>query len=207
MTPDVALSGVLSTAIALCERRANEDCAAAGLLADIAGHAQAAPANPHPPVPRRLPACRHLARALALAGRGPAAAVADAVPAMADRLRWTQNPNYLRDPRMRSFLEDYAYVELVGPGGIAFREDAALGLLLIGPHNYYPPHRHPAQETYLVVAGEADWWRQGEPWRTLPAAAFVHHEPNVVHAMRTSGQPLLALYAWSGEVGTAARLV
>ena len=207
MTPDPGLSGFLSAAIELCQQNASEGSAAAGLLADIAGEARTAPANPDPPAPRRLPACRHLARALSLAEKGPAAEVTEEFTALAERLRWTQNSNYLRDPNMRAFLENYAYVELVGSGGIAREQSAALGLLLIGPQSKYPPHRHPAQEVYLVVAGEANWWREGEPWRKLPAAALVHHAPNKVHAMRTLDQPLLALYAWSGEIGTAARLV
>ena len=207
MTPDAALSGILSAVITLCQERTNEGFATAGLLADIAGQARTAPANPAPPAPRQLPACRHLARALSLAERGPAAELAEAFAAMAKGLRWTQNANYLRDPIMRAFLADYAYVELVGPGGIAREADTALGMLLISPQSKYPPHRHPAQEVYLVLAGEANWWREGEPWRIFPAATLVHHEPNVAHAMRTLNQPLLALYAWRGEIGTAARLV
>lgn len=207
MTPDPALGELLTAAIAVCQQRADEGSAAAALFSDIARLTRAAPTNPEPPTPQRLPACRHLARALSLAEQGPAAEVAGAYPALAEQLRWTQNSNYLRDPKMRAFLADYAYVELVGPGGIALEEDAALGLLLIGPHCHYPPHSHPAQEVYLVVAGAANWWREGEPWQTLPAAAFVHHAPHVTHAMRTLDEPLLALYAWRGEIATAARLV
>ncbi|PPR20070.1 MAG: hypothetical protein CFH39_02427, partial [Alphaproteobacteria bacterium MarineAlpha10_Bin2] len=63
MTPDAALSGILSAVITLCQERASEGFATAGLLADIAGQARTAPANPDPPAPRQLPACRHLARA------------------------------------------------------------------------------------------------------------------------------------------------
>ncbi|MDP6473553.1 MAG: dimethylsulfonioproprionate lyase family protein [Alphaproteobacteria bacterium] len=196
MAPEAALGRMLAAAVALCESRADEDGAAAGHFAGIAGQALAAPINPDPPAPRRLPACRHLASV-------EAAVLAE----MAESLHWTQNPNYLGDPKMRAFVQDYAYAELLGPGGIAVSEDAALGLLLIGPHRYYPPHHHPARETYLTVAGEADWWRHGEDWRTLPAASFITHEPDMVHAMRTAEQPLLALYAWSGEIGTPARLV
>ncbi len=196
MALNTALREMLAAAIALCERQAGEDSAAALHFAGIAGQALAAPANPDPPAPRRLPACRHLG-----------SLQADGLAEMAKSLHWTQNPNYLSDPKMRAFVRDYAYAELMGPGGIALGVDAALGLLLIGPQRYYPPHRHPARETYLTVAGEADWWRDGEAWRTLPAAALVEHAPDRVHAMRTAEQALLALYAWSGEIGTAARLV
>ena len=122
-------------------------------------------------------------------------------------LCWVQNPNYVADPAMAGFLPDYGYVELAGPGGIAHDEKIALGILLIGPGRLYPQHSHPAREAYLVLAGDAEWRRDGEPWRMRVAGALIHHTPNQTHAMRTSDQPLLALYAWQGDIATAASLV
>ncbi|MBT3171251.1 MAG: hypothetical protein HOM52_08910 [Rhodospirillaceae bacterium] len=207
MARDVAFEGLLSAADRFCATRANTGCAAAGLFAEIVGNARAAPANPEPPQPRQLPACRHLATALSLGQSGSAADLAAAAAAIAERLNWVQNPNYVADEKMRAFVADYAYAELAGPSGMALCTDVALGLLLIGPDKFYPPHSHPAEEIYLVVAGEAEWQRANEPWQSHPPAAFIRHGPNVTHAMRTLEQPLLALYAWRGEIATAARLV
>lgn len=207
MARDAELDGLLSAAARLSTQHAEQGCSAAGLLADIANHAQAAPANPAPAKPQHLPACRHLATALSLGQHGPMADLVAVVEKIADRLRWVQNPNYVADANMRDFIADYAYAELVGPTGMVISADIALGLLLIGPDKLYPPHRHPAAEVYLAVAGEAAWQRGGEAWQSNPPGALILHEPNVVHAMRTLDQPLLALYAWRGEVNTAARLV
>ena len=108
---------------------------------------------------------------------------------------------------MRAFLANYAYAELVGPGGMALSADTAPGLLLIGPDNHYPPYSHPAEEIYLVVAGEAEWRQGSEAWKTRTPASVIHHAPNRVHAMRTAAEPLLALYAWRGDINIAASLV
>ena len=76
MARDVAFEGLLSAADRFCATRANTGCAAAGLFAEIVGNARAAPANPEPPQPRQLPACRHLATALSLGQSGSAADLA-----------------------------------------------------------------------------------------------------------------------------------
>ncbi len=207
MAHDAALVELLAATRNLCAKSAKEGSSAAGLFAEIVHHAGTAPVNPEPPEPRRLAACHHLATVLTLGMRGPAANLVAPVTAIAERLNWLQNPNYVADEKMRAFIADYAYAELVGPGGMALSTDAALGLLLIGPDKLYPPHSHPAEEVYLVLAGEAEWQRADEPWQRHPPATFIWHGPNVTHAMRTLEQPLLAFYAWRGEIITAARLV
>ncbi len=159
------------------------------------------------PAPRHLPACRHLATALALGQRGPTTDLVEAVAAIADRLHWMQNPNYVGNAEILGFIADYAYAELVGPCGITLCGDTALGLLLIGPDKLYPPHSHPADEVYLVVAGEAEWRQGSKPWQSRPPASVIHHAPNTAHAMQTAAEPLLALYAWRSDIDIAASLV
>ena len=82
----------------------------------------------------------------------------------------------------------------------------AFGMLLIGPGRHYPPHSHPAREIYLTVTGGAEWRREDEARRIRPAGEFIHHTPHQTHETRTMDQPLLALYAWQGEIATAASL-
>jgi len=94
----------------------------------------------------------------------------------------------------------YGYVELIGPGRPVESTDLLVGLLLLGPEMHYPDHAHPAEEIYHVVAGNAEWWREGEGWRMRPPGSVIHHTPMVRHAMRTSDEPLLALYCWTGNV-------
>jgi mannose-6-phosphate isomerase-like protein (cupin superfamily) len=139
--------------------------------------------------------------------RGPLAAT---LGSLAPSLTWTQNPNYRREPPDPSFLDSYGYAVLVGPSDgappLVIDPGLALGVLLLGPGTHYPLHHHPAVEVYVVVSGDAEWWRDAGPWRPQDHGALIHHTPNMPHAMRTGKEPLLAVYLWRGDLATYARL-
>ena len=67
---------------------------------------------------------------------------------------------------------------------------------LQAPRILYPLHRHKAPEVYHVISGEAEWHRDGEPWRHRRPGEWIFHTSDQGHAMRTGGEPLLALVAW-----------
>lgn len=94
---------------------------------------------------------------------------------------------------------EMGWAEFVGPAAPFRSDEVCLGLTLIGPHTFYPPHRHPAVELYHVLTGTAEWSADGKAARQ-PPGAFILHQPNQIHAMRTGDQPLLALYTWTGDV-------
>ncbi|MDR0717349.1 MAG: AraC family ligand binding domain-containing protein [Azoarcus sp.] len=116
-----------------------------------------------------------------------------------DALPWRYS--YAPRPDAPDIGERMAWAELVGP--IApFRSDkVCLGLTAIGPRLLYPRHYHPAVETYLVVSGAAAWTAAGIT-RIHPPGALILHPANIVHAMETGDEPLLAAYAWTGDVET-----
>jgi mannose-6-phosphate isomerase-like protein (cupin superfamily) len=173
--------------------------AAARALADIR---QQSPAVVEP---RRKPAARWLGPALAGAGSGPLAPLAAGLASLERDLCWLQNPNYSAESMGQTF-DNYAYVELAGPGRCFESADIRLGFLLLGPNTHYPDHHHPAEEAYHVVSGTAEWWREGHDWIERRAGALIHHAPHVRHAMRTRNEPLLALYCWAGEIESHAAL-
>ena len=154
----------------------------------------------------RKPVRRHLASALFAARNSPLMALAHAFEAIEPICDWLQNPNYTEDAIGRAFLDNYGYVELVGPGRTIESDEFLIGFLLLGPGTLYPDHSHAAAEVYHVVGGGADWWREDRGWRRLPTGTVIAHAPGVRHAMRTGDEPLLALYCWQGEIATAARL-
>jgi quercetin dioxygenase-like cupin family protein len=154
----------------------------------------------------RKPVARFVGPATELGRDGPFAEVAAAFAAVEPGLDWSQNPNYSVETMGRGYRDRYGYVELIGPGRPVESRDLLVGLLLLGPDMHYPDHAHPAEEIYHVVAGRAEWWREGEGWRWKPPGAMIHHAPMVRHAMRTGGEPLLALYCWTGRVQVHARL-
>jgi hypothetical protein len=144
----------------------------------------------------------HLRAALALGDRGTTPICA-CIDALRSPLRWQQNTSY----RGAAFLDGYAYCELLGPHGLQYEPDLALGLLLLAPQITYPEHAHPAAEVYAVLAGRA-LWRQGDGiWRERVPGERIRHASMEPHATRTSHEPLLAAYLWQDHLDVGARLV
>lgn len=90
-----------------------------------------------------------------------------------------------------------AWGEIVGPEAPFASDRFCLGFTLIAPHSFYPRHRHPATELYLVLAGTAEWTLDGDAVKR-PPGTFILHPSGAAHSMRTFDEPLLALYTWSG---------
>jgi hypothetical protein len=161
-------------------------------------------------IPFGLPACRFWAAAIAADGNAdPLADLRHALAGLGPWLVWTQNPNYRRASPSDDFLDHYGYAVIAGPrdGSPALIKHAtlALGVLLLGPGTHYPLHHHPATEIYVPLH-RAEWWQGEGPWREEAAGAVILHPSGVPHAMRTGAKSLLAIYLWSGDLGTHARL-
>ena len=156
-----------------------------------------------PHEPQSCPGFRYLAEALQKTDSPIAAPFAQ----LAQQLRWVQNSNYTSDPRMASFVANYGYTHIIGPGSIIPSDSIASGFMILGPNQLYPPHYHPAIEVYVAISGHARWQRGEEEWRLLPPGSFIFHDEYVPHATQTLDEPLLALYVWRNHLNTAARLV
>jgi hypothetical protein len=159
------------------------------------------------PEPARLAACRHLPEAVGAAIMVDSA-LAAAIAGLEDDLHWRQTTGY-SDAAMGQpgFMDNYAHAEILGSTGCFTGDDFRLGLLLLGPGLHYPDHYHPAPELYWLLTGPSDWKRGAGGFASRRAGEMIWHRPFVVHATRTHDQPLLALWAWSGEVGEPVRLV
>lgn len=92
-----------------------------------------------------------------------------------------------------------AWAEIVGPAAPILNDRVGFGLTFIASDTHYLSHRHPAVELYNVVSGHARWQAGGQA-AIMPPGSFVLHPANIVHAMRTADQPLLAIYSWSGDI-------
>jgi hypothetical protein len=146
--------------------------------------------------PTPHPLVRYLPAALALT-RTHAPEVASVLEPIAERLPWRYGYQPRTDaPGLESSI---GWAELVGPEAPFRSGEACFGLTLIGPGSYYLPHHHPAIELYYVLAGHADW-TAGERTATQPPRAHILHAANIIHAMRTGEEPLLAIYSWTGDV-------
>jgi quercetin dioxygenase-like cupin family protein len=116
---------------------------------------------------------------------------------------WRQNPTYTDE----SFLRRYAYCELLGPTGLVPHGAVSVGLLYLARGTTYPPHAHPAEEAYHLLAGESEWQAGSAPLTWRSPGDRMEHPSGVPHSMRSGPTPMLALYVWRGDLGTPAQFV
>jgi mannose-6-phosphate isomerase-like protein (cupin superfamily) len=100
------------------------------------------------------------------------------------------------------FVGRYGFVELVGPDGMLPHAGFRFGLYLQAPMTYYPRHWHAAEEFYFLLSGMAEWRRGDNPANALHSDDLIRHASGEPHAMRTFAMPLLAMWAWVGDLGT-----
>ena len=148
--------------------------------------------------PERLPACDHLDFALERGTSDREANLAVSIAALAPALRWTYS--YPTNPRDQDLSSKVAFAQIVGGRGLQPVSEIHVGLTLIAPHVVYPAHRHPAVELYLVISGTALWQSGNVEPAMKPPGSIILHPGNVVHAMTTFEEPLLAIWTWRGDL-------
>lgn len=148
-----------------------------------------------------LPVARHWPAALS---QDPIGALICETAALHPQ-HWRQNPNYRARPPAPGFLDNYGYLEWLGPEAIYRHDRLRFGLLLLGPHTLYPRHHHPAEEVYLPL-GPGRWFKDGEGWQERVSGAVIHHPPHCGHATESGAAPLAAIYLWRGEIARAAQI-
>lgn len=90
--------------------------------------------------------------------------------------------------------------ELVGPDGAVRERTVRVGLLVSDRGIDYPRSSHAGEETYLALAGTAQWTVGDEPYQSHPPGAFIHHPSWVPHGRRTGDEPFLGAWRWSGDL-------
>lgn len=154
---------------------------------------------------RTLPVVRHL-DAVDPSADATINAILDGLLRLAPVLPWRQTAGYL-DMLSRDYLDNYGYVQLLGPNAIVEHPDVRVGIGLWGPNLHYPAHQHEAEELYHVLAGGPSFsGRDGERRLTRPGDA-VHHSPWQVHSQDFGATPTVLLYCWTGAVEPDAVLV
>ena len=86
-------------------------------------------------------------------------------------------------------------------------DDFVLGLFLLVPRVDYLDHRHAAPEFYLNLTGPTDWRFDFGPWESWPAGSVLWNEPGRVHALRTSDEPWLSVFAWMSNIDEPCEVV
>jgi hypothetical protein len=150
----------------------------------------------------RLPVCRHLATALEHVRRqqGPVGTLADAFVIIEPQLSWKVRDG--AETVGERFLNGHANATIIGPEGLEIRRDVWIGVSLMAPHTRYPDHRHPPEEIYVVLS-DGLWRQASDPWHEPGIGGLVYNPPNIMHAMRSTERPLLALwFLWTEQINS-----
>jgi hypothetical protein len=157
------------------------------------------------PQPRSLPVLAHLPQCIGEAMLLDAD-LAAAIAAVEDELQWMQSASYTDHILGEGFSANYGWAEIIGPNGFFAGDDVLLGLLMLGPDRHYPDHYHPAPELYWPLTSESYWSRDGKPFAVKAQGEIIWHPSMALHATITNSKPLLAVWCWTRDTATPARL-
>jgi len=94
------------------------------------------------------------------------------------------------------------HVELIGPAGVVKSDNIRLGLYGMLPKAEYGIRTHPAEETYVMLAGSAYWKRGSDPYSVHGSGERSYHPSMMEHATRTGDEAFMSIYVWRGDIST-----
>lgn len=106
-----------------------------------------------------------------------------------------------------AFMERWGCFSIVGEGGPFASRQVRIFVVYMPARLYYPWHTHPAEEQYLVIAGQARFKRQGRQDEILSEGQVMEHESQEAHAIETEDHPVLCLVTWRSHLNTPPVLV
>ena len=157
------------------------------------------------PAPSALPVLKHLPQCI-----GEAMLIepdlAAAIAAIEEDLAWRQSASYSDALLGEGFVANYGWTEIIGPRGFFPGDDFLLGLLMLGPGQHYRDHFHPAPELYWPLTSASHWSRDRQAFAEKPQGITIWHPPMIMHATKTGETPLLAVWSWTSDTLTPAKL-
>lgn len=124
---------------------------------------------------------------------------------VADDLNWHYSDGLREKPQQ--FKGDYCFTAIIGPGSKTVginspikSQDFRFGVYLQNPHTFYPSHRHEAVELYLPISGTALWQKDAGPFEPVKTGTLIQHATYQPHATETGATPMLAFWAWLGNL-------
>ena len=95
-----------------------------------------------------------------------------------------------------------AHVELLGPDGLVKSNIVRLGLYRMQSHSEHGIRTHPAEEIYVMLAGECFWLRGNSGYQSSYVGGRSHHPSFLPHATLTKELAFMSVYAWIGDLST-----
>ena len=108
----------------------------------------------------------------------------------------TSSEKYIKDSLPK------AHVELLGPNGLVKSGRVRLGIYGMMPGSEYGMRTHPAEEIYIMLAGQADWALENRPYTDHGPGDRSHHPSMMPHANRTHISAFMSTYVWIGDIST-----
>jgi len=117
-------------------------------------------------------------------------AVMDAAPFM----HWRET--YKDDRFDTSFMARFGCFSVIGDNAPFTSQSLRLFIVYMPAGLYYPWHKHPAEELYFIIAGQAVFKRAGCRDTMLSEGQMMRHESNQAHALEAKDSSILCLVAW-----------
>ena len=111
-------------------------------------------------------------------------------------------PKTSDDPLYTAHSHSKVHVELLGPQGIIKSKFVRLGLYGILPNSEYGIRTHPAEELFIMLAGQAEWLRGAGKYELKRAGEYSYHPSGMRHATKTTHSAFMSVYIWSGDIST-----
>ena len=116
-------------------------------------------------------------------------------------LNWSP-PQTSTDPKYVEHSYPKVHVELLGPDGLVKSDKVRLGLYGMLPNSEYGIRTHPAEEVFVMLAGEADWKRGELDYQIHKPGERSYHPSMMPHANRTRHKAFMSVYIWAGDIST-----
>ncbi len=116
-------------------------------------------------------------------------------------LQWAP-PQTSNDAQYVAHSLPKVHVELLGPNGLVKSNSVRLGLYGILPNSEYGIRTHPAEEVFVMLAGQAYWKRDKAPYVIHGSGERSYHPSMMAHATRTTEKAFLSAYVWYGDIST-----
>ena len=114
-------------------------------------------------------------------------------------LKWQINPHFVKNAD-DIICEQSCFCELIGPDGMSLHDTVRIGLLLILPQTEFPAHLQAASESIFILSGKVSVSHKTQSARSFDAGSTLFHASFDTYGWRTAALPMLAIYAWTGEI-------
>lgn len=134
-------------------------------------------------------------------GQSEYPALRDALVAISPAMLWRET--YKDTDIGADFMDRFGCYEIIGRDAPFASEKMRSFMVYHPPHLHYPWHHHPAEELYMVIAGQAEFHMQGREAAVLKSGETAFHPASVPHALTSHNHPVLTYVIWRDDFDVA----